>query len=376
MGAIHKMPDLNLFDLIARHSNPTRYENFLSVSLAWCLENDEEFRKQFFQKILFPNDSKGDDWNGWEIEVQKSISVGTRTKYPDLVFSKSAKCIVIEVKNDAGISYSLTAEDEESSYQDKSEKPKSELQLYSYRKWLDNKKGVESELFLLAKHYMDESDEKIQNSKTKIIYWNDLRKIDKNSLAQIGKQFIFYLEKEGIIMEKIPFNFKEKLAEYIKMKETLKALGETLRDYLDYSYKRLKSEYKFKENAGSQGGNITSGWFYYYPFEIERNNIKLEIVYIGFYTDPENPEKGIRPTIGLSYNKIPDSVLSYLKSKYKEEDDYHINNKKGELEVYNKFVLKEEEETFERQRERFAQTFLDRVEELLTLGKSLGENRV
>jgi len=372
MGAIYKMPDLNLFDLIARHSNPTKYENFLSVSLAWCLENDEEFRKQFFQKILFPNDSKGDDWNGWEIEVQKSISNGTRTKYPDLVFSKSAKCIVIEVKNDAGISYSLTAEDEESSYQDKSEKPKWEPQLYSYRKWLDKQKGVESELFLLAKHYMDESDERIQNSKTKIIYWNDLRKIDKNSLAQIGKQFIFYLEKEGIIMEKIPFNFKEKLAEYIKMVKTLW-------DYLEDGYERLKSEYKFKENTGRRSGDLTDGLFYLYRFEIKRNNIKLKIVYIGFYT---NAERGIIPTIGLSYNKIPGSVLSYLKSNYKEgkhkkEDDYYIYNYKGEkvLEFYDEFPL-EKEEAFERQRERFAQTFLNRVEELLTLGKSLGENRV
>jgi len=105
------MPDLNLFDLIATHSNPTRYENFLSVSLAWCMENDEEFRKQFFQKILFPNDSKGDDWNGWKIEVQKSISIGTRTKYPDLLLSKPEKFIIIEVKYDADLSYSRDEDD-------------------------------------------------------------------------------------------------------------------------------------------------------------------------------------------------------------------------------------------------------------------------
>jgi DNA-binding ferritin-like protein (Dps family) len=77
----------------------------------------------------------------------------------------------------------------------------------------------------------------------------------------------------------------------------------------------------------------------------------------------------------LSYNKIPDSVLSYLKSNYEEGNDYYINNYKGEkvLEFCDEFLL-EKEETFERQRKRFAQTFLDRVEELLTLGKSLGEN--
>gem|GEM_PF-6990794 len=42
------MRNLNLFELISRYAKPQWFENFLSVSLAWCLEKDDVFRRHFF----------------------------------------------------------------------------------------------------------------------------------------------------------------------------------------------------------------------------------------------------------------------------------------------------------------------------------------
>ncbi len=242
------MTDLNLFELLARYSNPTGYENFLSIGLAWCLENDQEFKKCFFKKVL-----DVEDFEGWVIEVQKAIKVGARTKYPDLLLSNNGRWLIIEVKADAGISYSA---EEGAENQNIDEEHKWRDRLSFYREWLDGQgtKSKDALLFLLTRDYIDEHDLLIKKSETRIIYWNALGEIEIADLSEIAKQFIVYLREE-IIMESMPLDICEKLDDY-------RRLTDTMGNYMQYSYSKLKAEYHFKENTGINRGSIHSGYFF------------------------------------------------------------------------------------------------------------------
>ncbi len=357
------MDDLNLFELLDRYSNPTGYENFLSISLAWCLclNYDDGFRKQFFQKVLVGVNDK----EGWEIEVQKPIKVGSDHKYPDLVFSKDQEsAIIVEVKYDAGISYSQGGK-ELTPVEDRDDEERLWLdQLGFYRRWLDQFKS-ETHLFLLARHYQDKKEDAIVNSGAEIIYWHDLGKMDRSVMSDISRQFISYLEMEGVIMETLPADFKELNAQY----QRVNRINNTMRFILQDTARKLRDNYQI-ENKNSRTPKPSQGcaegytyFLYEFPDKIKLPRRTLQMTAISLYIDER---WGMVPAISIKMDN-PSQWKKILRNNKKcegAEENFYMKN--DELEYYGQVEF-QPKESLETQRESIFREFIRLLEELDSL---------
>jgi hypothetical protein len=337
----------NFFELINKYSHPKVYENFLSISFAYCLTSDDIFRKSFLELI-----DEEDDGH-WKIHVQKRIEVGTRNKYPDILFEHATrKPIIIEVKHDAGINFSL---EEKSGKEDSDNEYKSQLEFY--RRWL----GKDGKLFLLAKNYVDETIKEVAESKTEILYWHHLGKL-QGIFNEFTVQFLSFLKRRGFLLKAIPLESKQVIETIIGFAN----LRRTLLYYLEYLNAEISKNKKWKckiDRSPRRGGpNINyQEYFYKNTFKITQNGASLTCTPGIYFTEAD----GIVPCLWIYQKGTSKKIFKSIPKKYKQGEDFDYWDK-SIPEIYFDF---NPEGDIEEQKLNFRKSFLDEIKYLLTLKK-------
>ncbi len=148
-------------------------ENFLTEIFAYCLKNDEVFRKSFFVNInLF-------EYNDSQIKESIKTQYITKTKgRPDICLKDDNNLIFIENKID-----SLQGENQLKNYKN---------DLLS----IENNKIKNKSLIFITKHYEETNISKELNFNFIYLRWFDVYELIQKPTNEITKELALYLEKE------------------------------------------------------------------------------------------------------------------------------------------------------------------------------------
>lgn len=256
-------------------------ENYLIEIFSYCLQKDDVFKNNFFDKIGFEN-------NNGKILTQKTFSNGKR---PDICIEDNKNLFLIECKVGAD---------------------EGENQLANYQQILAGYKNKKTKLIFLTKHIVEKENAE-QN-----ITWTDIAEMitDKNNI--LTSQL-----KEYLIENNIAFMEGFNKGSLSTMYKTLQKM-EYILDTIKNDYKIKKTEHDDNNDSLNYAQNSRCSKLKSHNAFFDKINMENKVLDIGFFGFNTSDI-----TIGVRYYVFDEKEMEKLENKFIKNKDGWIKQVLG-----------------------------------------------